>query len=157
MEINWEEVLKSPELTELVFKNSGLSKEEWNKNIDYKNYDKAHNALHDILCDSKNCFKAICDPRGYGYSFRITKVCELYFYYNDSPLEERWEGPTTSLESLYNIPFFACAQGVDNIDYKITSSLDDETVFKILGECDCPITLNGLSYIHNRTRYVLEE
>lgn len=154
MEINWEEILKSPELTELIFKKSGLSKEEWNETIKEEDYDSIEEDLNQILNDdSDSIFYSTCVSFGYDSYYSAVTICGLIFAKDDGA-DVGWAGPYSTLEEFYDLGWFSDSAEPGSTEFTISTSLDDETIFKIIGVCYCPITLNGEKYIHNGTKYV---
>lgn len=152
MEFNWDEVLQSPELCKLIYENLGVSKKEWNAIVKNQDFEEADSALLDLVSDTDACFYAVCECDGYGSNYYIHELCGLYF--TNNPDGEMWGGPM-SIDCIYNdIPFFYTAIGHDGVEFTIKSSLDDDTVFKIIGVCDRPITLNGAKYLHDGKKYV---
>jgi hypothetical protein len=151
MQLVWEEILKSSELTKLIFKRSGLSKKEWNEIIKEEDYDSIENDLNQLLDDTECIIYSTCVSMGYDSSYRLINLCGLFFW-NDHSADLGWEGPESSIREFYDLGWFFGE--ADNTNYEVSTSLDDETIFKIIGECNCPITINDIKYIHDGERYV---
>ena len=154
--MNFEEVLKSPELTELIFKKSGLSKEEWDETIKEEYYDQIEEDLNNILEEADCVIDSTCISMGYDSTYRIVNLGGLFFT-KDSSADNGWEGPEQKLEVFCELGWFSCARGADSTEFDVSTSLENKEIFKIIGECDCPITLNGVKYIHDGERYVKAE
>lgn len=154
MQLDWEEILKSPELIELIFKKSGLSKEEWDDIIKEENFDSIEEYLNDLLADADCYIYSSCISMGYDSSYQFAGLGGLFFTKDSNSDYWGWEGPEKKLEAFYDLPWFSCGAGVEETKFKVSTSLDDDTIFKIIGECDCPITLNGVKYIHNGEKYI---
>ena len=152
--MNFEEILKSAELTELISKKSGIPKDEWDIMIKDKKFGQGLDTLFDLLGDSTPCFEGTFDPTPYGFTYKIVELFGLYFAEDYDGSSYYWEGPFKSLESLYETPFFSCCQSKDDNYFEIKTSLDYKEVFKILGECNAPISLNGVKFDHDGKQYV---
>lgn len=150
MEINWEELLESPELCKLVYENLGVSKKEWDKMVKDEDFDEAIDALYNIVSDGKVCFKASWENEGYGNNFSVTEVCDLYFTCDENGEQA---GPMT-IECTFDNVFFFSNEEFQGTAFKIVSSLDDQTVFKIVGHCDCPLTVNNVKYTYDGRKYI---
>ena len=149
---NWDEILESPDLCKLIYEDLGVSKREWNKLVKNQDLDEAYDAFYNVVSSSDTCFEAVCECDGYGHGmFNIHELCE--FYFTDNPHCEGWAGPMP-IDCVYDIAFFFTATGTEGVKFTIESSLDDETVFKIVGGCDRPITLNGVKYTHDGNQYI---
>jgi len=148
---NWDEILESPDLCKLIYEDLGISKKQWNKLVKNQDLDEAIESFYNVVGDGEECFEAVCESSGYGSTYRVNKLCGMYFTDNEGD----GEGPM-SIECLYDIAFFFTATGIEGVKFTIESSLDDETVFKIVGGCDRPITLNGVKYLHKDGKYVPE-
>jgi hypothetical protein len=132
----------------------GVSKREWNKLVKNQDLDEAYDAFYNVVSSSDTCFEAVCECDGYGHGmFNIHELCGLYF--TDNPHCEGWAGPM-SIECLYDIAFFFTAKTNKYTKFEIKSSFDDKTIFKIIGDCDCPVTINGVKYLHKDGKYVPE-
>jgi len=69
-------------------------------------------------------------------------------------MELNWEGPQKNLEFFYGLWWFSNSAEAIDTDLSIHTSLDHETIFKIISKNFCPITLNGVKYIHKDGKYV---
>ena len=153
MQINWEEILKSAELIELIFKKSGLSKEEWDETIKEEDYDAIEEDLNQLLDDTDCVIYSTCVSMGYDSTYSLVNLGGLFFV-KDSSADNVWEGPESALGEFYDLGWFSGAAGAGDTKFDISTSIDDVTIFKIIGDCDCPITVNDEKYIHNGTKYV---
>jgi len=153
MQLDWEEILKSAELTELIFKKSGLSKEDWDEILKEDDLDSFEDELNNLLDEADCIIYSTCVSMGYDSTYRLVDLGGLFFT-NDSSADNGWEGPEQKLETFYELGWFACGAGVEETEFEVSTSLDDDTIFKIIGECDCPITLNCVNYIHTDGKYV---
>ena len=93
---------------------------------------------------------------GYDSTYSLVKLCGLFFT-KDSSADTGWEGPEQKLEAFYELGWFSCGAGADSTEFDVSTSLEDDIIFKIIGECDCPITINDIKYIHDGERYVKAE
>jgi hypothetical protein len=146
---NWDEVLESPELCKLIYEDLGISKREWNKLVKNQDLDEAIESFYSVVGGGEECFEAVCESSGYGSTYRVSRLCGLYFTDNEGD----GEGPM-SIECLYDIAFFFTAKTNKYTKFEIKSSFDDKTIFKIIGDCDCPVTINGVKYIHDGKQYI---
>lgn len=154
--MNFEEVLKSPKLTELIFKKSGLSKEDWDEIIKEEDYYSIEENLNNLLDEADSVIYSTCVSMGYDSSYRIVELGGLFFT-KDSSADNGWEGPEQKLEAFYELGWFSCAAEADSTKFDVSTSLENEEIFKIIGECVCPITINNIQYIHDGDRYVKAE
>jgi hypothetical protein len=146
---NWDEILESPELCKLIYEDLGISKREWNKLVKNQDLDEAIESFYKVVGDGEECFAAVCESSGYGSTYRVNKLCGMYFTDNEGD----GEGPM-SIECLFDIAFFFTAKTNKYTKFEIKSSFDDKTIFKIIGDCDCPVTINGVKYIHDGKQYI---
>jgi hypothetical protein len=156
--LNWEEILKSPELVELIFNQSGLSKEEWDEIIKEEDYDSIEEHLGELLRYKETIITSFHSD----FTYRLVQLCGMYFwkFYNDPNKdiypydpELNWEGPQRDLKFFYGQSHFSNSAEATT-DISIYTSLDNETIFWIISKNFCPITLNGVKYIHKDGKYV---
>jgi hypothetical protein len=156
MQLDWEEILKSPELIELIFKKSGLSKEDWDEILKENDLDSFEDDLNNLLDEADCIIDSECVSMGYDSTYRLVNLGGLFFT-KDSSADNGWEGPEQKLDIFYELAWFACGAGVQETEFEVSTSLDDDNIFKIIGDCDCPVTVNGVKYTHDGEKYIKAE
>ena len=153
MDLNWEEIQKSPDLIELIFKKSGLSKEDWDDILKEDDLDSFEDDLNNLLEEADCIIYSTCVSMGYDSTYRLVNLGGVFFT-KDSSADNGWEGPQKSLDEFYNLYWFSDAAGPDDTEFDVSTSFDDEIIFKIIGDCYAPITINAVKYTHDGERYV---
>ena len=78
MDLNWEEILKSPQLAQLIFERSGLSKENWDKIVQEEDYDSIEEYLGELLRDTETIISS--HHGGSDSTYRLVQLCGMYFW-----------------------------------------------------------------------------
>lgn len=101
MNLNWGEILKSPELTQLIFERSNLSKKEWDDIIREADYDLIKEYLGELLRETESIIYSDQSTKISWDTYRLVQLCGVYFWkFNSDPgkwlpgdPELNWEGP----------------------------------------------------------------